>query len=250
MLEVISRLFELLLRGAKGAYTWREAERKDLFGKQLLACYQDLLEVNAAGVKIVHELAYFVDRANRYQVSGAAFTHGTWEIRVLCNRQGHNLDRLTSDVWPIARALDVFSPEVGQELLDLVWGKTHTLWCLTNLVGTGHYYLGTEAALLSAGRSPNTRAYEALKGDSIFLSAEWDLRDLPLVERYLQQRDPTTQLARLQRCAPELRRLIVDNFSLNEILRSIDDVGSTRGSVFDEDVRRSTWLYRDGTGNG
>jgi hypothetical protein len=240
VLEVLTRVLDLLIRGGTAFQKRREKERRDEFGKAMLQCYLRITEVVATAKLIITELEYFVERAERYRERAEVFDHGTYNLQVLCNKQGYNLDRLAGAVRSIAPQIAVFSSDAGWQLEALVRGKMHTLWILTNLIGTGHYYVGPEDELLAAGDRGDWRLrYGALQNSSLFLADEWNLGNAPRVVAYLRDGHPSDHLKGLESSARELREFIVKNFSLDQILISIAEVHEAPHLIFEEDVVRS-----------
>ena len=253
MFEIISRLIELLLNGSKRIKEEKQEGRRRSMGTALLSCYLRILEVIATGRSLVRQLEYYAERAERYTQAGKQFSHGMFEVQVLCNQQGVNLSRLSVSLSEVARYLAVLDPDVGRDLSRFVEGKIHAIWRLANLAGTGFHYVGEESLqdlvpeLRSDHWSSVTReswsVFESMKGESIRIEDEWDASQLDSVNAYLRIREPTRRLDELKEAAMKLRRVIVDNLSLDEVLWTLDAIPTGDRLIFDEDVERSKYLY-------
>lgn len=223
-------------------------------GTALLSSYLRILEVVATGYALIRELEHYVERGERYRQTGERFSYGMYEVQVLCNQQGVNLSRLSVSISDALPYLAVLDPDAVQELSRFVAGKMHAVWRLANLIGTGHYYIGSGSVAdlvpelrVDQWRLAEDRALKVflsrMKEDSVRVEDRWSFEPLDRVKSYLQEQKPTQQLDLLKQSAMKLRQIIVENLSLDEILWTLDAIPTGDRYIFHDDVERSKYLY-------
>ena len=271
MFEIILRLIELILEGGKRIKEEKQQERRRSMGTALLSSYLRILEVVATGYALIRELEHYVERGERYRQTGERFSYGMYEVQVLCNQQGVNLSRLSVSISDALPYLAVLDPDAVQELSRFVAGKMHAVWRLANLIGTGHYYIGSGSVAdlvpelrvdqwrLAEDRAlkvflrmkedsvrvenPAREVFLRMKEDSVRVEDRWSFEPLDRVKSYLQEQKPTQQLDLLKQSAMKLRQIIVENLSLDEILWTLDAIPTGDRYIFHDDVERSKYLY-------
>jgi hypothetical protein len=228
MLEILSKIADLLLSGSERIRTIRDNAKRREFGKNLLNCYLRVLEVVTTGQEIVKELEYYVERSGRYQASGKEFRHSTYSIRALFKKQSINLHRLSGAIIRIYSEISVLNPDVGFELKNLIWEKRNIISRLGDLLGSGCYYAGPE---LKAPPGQYGSLYvsrlEQMDSHILHLNDEWKHEKFQQINKYLREREPRKQLEKLQVCAMQIRKLIVKYLTIEEILWSVEDFDDT-----------------------
>jgi hypothetical protein len=228
VLDVLTRVLGLILRGADDLEDRRNRVARAQFAQELLTVYVGTVRVIETGEEIVYWLERLVvdyADANRHDHGIGRFVS---YIRVGCDEQAKNFAQLDKPVLAITLPLRVFDPEAAHRLGEVFAGKRSLISELAAVLDSGFMVLGRVPMddVLPAPAGWSTRRHRPGRLSNHL--AEWGIsldgpfdqeRDRAVVEAVADSKIKD-QLDDLREVAERMRSLLIARFTTDELLRS------------------------------
>lgn len=254
MIEIIATLTGLLFSSVKSYLDGKDLRKKREFGKAITGCYLRLLEVTRTSWDISSELAHFADSYKRkiQESADPRWAYKLDKLLHLLHKQSINLIRLGKVLQPLEFELRVLNPDIAMRLAVLVRGKKSVIRQLAQLFSNGYYPYAGE--LIEKGYAFfGDRTYEEISQEirsRLSASTQSPIDDLSVFRRALDvclvdddlsvnslevctshyeqmyenagnASTPGMRFEELVKSSEQLRRVIVENFQLEDILWSV-----------------------------
>jgi hypothetical protein len=221
--EILATAIDILIGSVSLWQESKEKKQKAELANKLVAIYFLIQQITKDGKKILHALEYCLAR---YRVNAVA-SRRSWESERsnylwYLERQHHNILMFRETLEEVFSLLVVYIPEIRDKIKPIIYVKHNALYDLI--------------AILSEGSLPIKIKYMNVEDDSFMLSRplktrmissqdfRWDDESYHIISTYLEERDnPHDQLIELEHFTEELRKVIVDNFSINDVLIAAND---------------------------
>jgi hypothetical protein len=228
MLDVLTRVLGLILRGAEDLEDRYNRVARAQFAQELLTVYIGTVRVIETGEEIVYSLeelvADYADPHRHDRGIGRFVSH----IRAGCDEQAKNFAQLDKPLLAITLPLRVFDPEAAHRLGEVFDGKRSLISELAAVLDSGFVVLGRvpmdDVLPAPAGWPPKRNGPGVLSNHladwGISLEGPFDQeRDRAVVEAVADSKIKD-QLDDLREVAERMRSLLIARFTTEELLRS------------------------------
>lgn len=207
MLDTFVNLVGLLVDASSLYKDSKEKKDQDLrsdFSRGIFAVYTRLLDVIVIGDKILEQMEYAVRRFDNGESIGALEKN----LLPIMKKQKYELDLLLEEASIIGLEMSVYRPELNQYLQ-----VTPTL------------KLKRSAGVFTVLDRFSTGKVSDLIGAGPVHTSEQDLARA--IKSYLSTSFPKQEIRQLSDVAERLRQFLIENFELNDILRTTNDYSFT-----------------------
>lgn len=240
MLDILLKAVEQLFIAYQTVAEKSDKQNKRKFGKVLAECYLRLVDVITVAEKITTALERFkTEYENDKRFS-------SFWIDFELEEQLVNLRKLRESIRAVSKELYVLDPKAVFGLIDLVTGKASAIGVLqtalrakslpthisyeknkledqtsfVNSFGTASYdHLIREELLFYSHVPPKNLEVQSI--DSQLGATEESYK---IVKQYLQTEKPETRIKKLKSYMEKIRKIIVDNFEIEDILWAVGRV--------------------------
>jgi hypothetical protein len=244
MFDFIAKIVELVIQGTDQYSEKKEQKRKREFGVALMTCYFHILEVIKTGRTLLDALEEFDTWYKDNYKQGMTERAGNvmvWRVDYLASlaeTQGRNLSHLDMSLGVLRRELLFFAPETAEQLTYIQGRKRRNIHMLAQSLLHANipthlnwerpsFDLGGRGVLLRVRRIP----IEKTDPDDLY----------DQLHEYLENDHPSERLDALVVHAEELRKLLLEHFSLADVLWGIDKgrpKASEQGHIEEVDIEQ------------
>ncbi len=223
MFSILERIAGLFLDATKAYQEYQNSKRRKIFALRLTTAYLRLLEVIATGENIIKGLQLFIT------IWEIPEKRDDWRYRKsdLINalqKQVMNLNRFQQALSAVVAEMEILSPGSAGDLGRIVRLKQLVvLNSISTLLQNGHLPIKYDVRGTLDIDNSGKRLWET-DVDTLRFSKEntWDEKVYDKLKSYLGPRARSDEITKLKQHARLIRKLIVDNYELDEILWATD----------------------------
>ncbi|MDQ5822796.1 MAG: hypothetical protein M3441_01115 [Chloroflexota bacterium] len=259
MFEMLTKIIELIMQGTD-KYSERKTEAiKRQFGNALITCYLWLLDIISHGWNIADTIQSAVMLYDTDRPVTEIEANYKNQLNVQLKIQAESLTNLMFALYEIEKVLAVYAPDVAKHLSVLSVGKRLRIKNLGLIINplidkleagglpvaldTSDWSYTQTLALEadpSGGSAQNTWLHTLAENavakrtrsedEASFISAraEWTATTMQSLKLYLDTDHPQERLHKLEEQAQEMRKFLLENFELEDVLWSVNQTPSKR----------------------
>lgn len=246
MLEVAKLFLETLAKVVPGLKGLQDRNKRAEIGAELFNFYNAVNEMLINGVELTESLRVYVERMERNSRQAGDFrasSAGYW-LHGNVQRQAKALGAIATSFSYLWESLSpIVDTSTFQRLASLLGAKTSAIRQLQELMESGQVPFDPRFGfenLIAIDRTESTELDRheqellALKNYEDGLSVvpynvPWEATILAVVKDYLESRQPEQQLAQMTEDLETIRRAIIENFDISDILVKFDGERRKRG---------------------